>query len=275
MSIYICPVCSEKLKISGKSYICLNRHTFDMAKSGYVNLLPTNNSGSVHGDNKLMLRARREFLEKGYYKPLCDAVCDTVAKYCDKNSVILDAGCGEGYYTTAVKANFDKSKIAVDMYGIDISKDAVDMAAKRKSGINFAAASVFHIPVLTESCDILLTMFAPYCGEEYSRVLKKEGIMIMAIPSENHLWELKSKIYDTPYKNEVKEYALEGFEFLGAEKVSFTMKIPENSDILSLFSMTPYYYRTGKTEQQRLNDLTYLETQADFEILTYKKTAKE
>lgn len=275
MSIYICPVCSEKLKISGKSYICLNRHTFDMAKSGYVNLLPTNNSGSVHGDNKLMLRARREFLEKGYYKPLCDAVCDTVAKYCGHNSVILDAGCGEGYYTTAVKANFDKSKIAVDMYGIDISKDAVDMAAKRKSGINFAAASVFHIPVLTESCDILLTMFAPYCGEEYSRVLKKEGIMIMAIPSENHLWELKSKIYDTPYKNEVKEYALEGFEFLGAEKVSFTMKIPENSDILSLFSMTPYYYRTGKTEQQRLNDLTYLETQADFEILTYKKTAKE
>lgn len=64
MSIFICPVCGEKLDRSGKSYICPNRHTFDMAKSGYVNLLPTNNSGSVHGDNKLMLRARREFLEK-------------------------------------------------------------------------------------------------------------------------------------------------------------------------------------------------------------------
>lgn len=275
MSIFICPVCSEKLEISGKSYICPNRHTFDMAKSGYVNLLPTNNSGSVHGDNKLMLRARRVFLEKGYYKPLCNAVCRTVAKYCDENSVILDAGCGEGYYTTAVKAIFDKSEVAVEMYGIDISKDAVDMAAKRKCGINFAAASVFHIPVMSKSCDILLTMFAPYCGEEYSRVLKKDGIMIMAIPSENHLWELKSKIYDIPYKNEVKEYTLEGFEFIGAEKVSFTMKIPENSDIISLFSMTPYYYRTGKVEQQRLNNLEFLETQADFEILTYKKTAKE
>ncbi len=275
MSIFICPVCGKKLEISGKSYICPNRHTFDMAKSGYVNLLPTNNSGSVHGDNKLMLRARREFLEKGYYKPLCDAVCRTVAKYCGNGYIILDAGCGEGYYTTAVKAIFDKSDIAIDMYGIDISKDAVDMAAKRKSGVNFAAASVFHIPVMSESCDILLTMFAPYCGEEYRRVLKSDGIMIMAIPSESHLWELKSKIYDTPYKNEVKDYQLDGFEFLGAEKIGYTMEISENSDIFSLFSMTPYYYKTGKTEQQRLNELKFLETQAEFEILTYKKTEKD
>lgn len=275
MSIFICPVCGEKLDISGKSYVCSNRHSFDMAKSGYVNLLPTNNSGNVHGDNKLMLRARREFLEKGYYKPLCDAVCKVVGKYCGENSVILDAGCGEGYYTTAVKANYDKSKIAVEMYGIDISKDAVDMAAKRKSGVNFAAASVFHIPVLTNSCDLLLTMFAPYCGDEYGRVLKNGGIMVMAIPSENHLWELKSKIYDTPYKNEVKDYQLDGFEFVSAEKISYTMNIPENSDILSLFSMTPYYYKTGKIEKERLNELTNLETQADFEILIYKKLAKD
>lgn len=275
MSIFICPVCGENLGISGKSYICPNRHTFDMAKSGYVNLLPTNNSGSIHGDNKLMLRARREFLEKGYYKPLLDAVCRTTVKYAENGYVFLDAGCGEGYYTTAVKANFDKSEVAVDMYGIDISKDAVDMAAKRKSGVSFAAASVFHIPVMAESCDILLTMFAPYCGEEYSRVLKKDGIMIMAIPSKNHLWELKCQIYDTPYKNEVKPYDLDGFEFIGSEKVTFDMKIPENSDILSLFSMTPYYYKTGKTEQQRLSCLNYLETQADFELLTYKKTAKD
>lgn len=275
MSIFICPVCGEKLDVSGKSYICPNRHTFDMAKSGYVNLLPTNNSGSVHGDNKLMLRARREFLEKGYYKPLCDEVCKVVSKYCGENSIILDAGCGEGYYTTAVKSIFDKSNIAVGMYGIDISKDAVDMAAKRKSGVNFAAASVFHIPVLTNSCDLLLTMFAPYCGEEYGRVLKNGGIMVMAIPSENHLWELKSKIYDTPYKNEVKDYQLDGFEFVGAEKISYTMNIPENSDILSLFSMTPYYYKTGKIEKERLNQLKNLETQADFELLIYKKLAKD
>ncbi len=275
MSIFICPVCGEKLEISGKSYSCSNRHSFDMAKSGYVNLLLSKHGSTVHGDNKFMLRARQEFLEKGYYKPLCGEVCETAKKYANKNCVLLDAGCGEGYYTTNVKEIFDRSEIDVDVYGLDISKDAVDMAAKRKFAIGFAAASVFRMPIMTESCDILLTMFAPYCGEEYHRVLKNDGIMIMAIPSENHLWELKSKIYDTPYKNEVKDYELDGFEFLGSQRVSFDMKITEKSDILSLFSMTPYYYKTGKNEQNRLNELNFLETQADFEILTYKKTAKD
>lgn len=275
MKIFTCPVCGELLDISGKTFICPKRHSFDSAKSGYVNLLLSKHGTAVHGDNKLMLRARRDFLESGYYAPLCEKVCETAVKYAENGCTMLDAGCGEGYYTSAVKAIFDQSNIAVDMYGIDISKDAVDMAAKRRSGIQFAAASVFHIPVQSESCDILLTMFAPYCGEEYGRVLKNGGIMVMVIPSENHLWELKSLIYDTPYKNEVKPYDLDGFEFIGSQRVSFVMKINEKNDIQSLFSMTPYYYKTGKIEQQRLESLEYLETQADFEILTYKKTAKD
>lgn len=269
MKIFTCPVCGELLDISGKTFICPKRHSFDSAKSGYVNLLLSKHGTAVHGDNKLMLRARRDFLESGYYAPLCEKVCETAVKYAENGCTMLDAGCGEGYYTSAVKAIFDQSNIAVDMYGIDISKDAVDMAAKRRSGIQFAAASVFHIPVQSESCDILLTMFAPYCGEEYRRVLKNGGIMVMVIPSENHLWELKSLIYDTPYKNEVKPYDLDGFEFIGSQRVSFVMKINEKNDIQSLFSMTPYYYKTGKIEQQRLESLEYLETQADFEILTY------
>lgn len=267
MSIFICPVCSEKLSISGKSYVCPKNHCFDMAKSGYLNLL-TGKQGAVHGDNKFMLHARRDFLEKGYYSPLRDAVCETVIKYAEDGNIILDAGCGEGYYTSAVKSKLIHE---TEIYGIDISKYAVEMAAKRKYGINFAVASVFHIPVQTASCDILLTMFAPYCQEEYSRVLKSDGTMIMVIPSENHLWELKQAVYDTPYRNEVKPYELDGFRHIGAERVNFTMKIDNATDIQSLFSMTPYYYRTGKTEQERLNSLEYLETQADFEILIYKK----
>ncbi|MCM1132709.1 MAG: methyltransferase domain-containing protein [Ruminococcus flavefaciens] len=270
MSVFICPVCGEKLGISGKSYVCPKNHSFDMAKSGYVNLLLAKH-GAVHGDNKFMLRARREFLEKGYYSPLCESVCRTVAEYSENGGILLDAGCGEGYYTSAVRAE----NPALEMYGIDISKEAVEMASKRKSDINFAVASVFHIPVQAESCDILLTMFAPYCGEEYRRVLKSDGTMIMAIPSENHLWELKKAVYDTPYRNEVKPYELDGFRHIGAERVSFTMKIDNSTDIQRLFSMTPYYYRTGKTEQERLNNLDFLETQADFEILTYKKIAKD
>lgn len=272
MSVFICPVCAERLDISGKSYVCCNRHSFDIARSGYVNLLLSKHIGkAVHGDNKLMLRARRDFLEAGYYSPLCEKVAEITVKFAKNGSVVLDAGCGEGYYSVAINDYLCQQNIATEMYGIDISKDAVEMAAKRKSGITFAAASVFHLPVVTKSCDILLTMFAPYCGEEYRRVLNDRGIMIMVIPSENHLWELKSAIYDVPYKNNVNPYELDGFEFLGSERVTFCMKITEKSSISDLFSMTPYYYRTGKVEQERLNALETLETQADFEILVYRK----
>ena len=272
MSVLICPVCGGMLENTGKSYICGKHHSFDIARSGYVNLLLSKHAGkAVHGDNKLMVQARRDFLDKGYYASLCEAVCGEALKYAKNGSVVLDAGCGEGYYTSAVRAAFDRSDIAVKMYGVDISKVAVEYAAKREKSVKFAAASVFHLPVASTSCDLLITMFAPYCGEEYARVLKSGGIMIMAIPSENHLWELKQAIYDTPYKNEVKPYELDGFEHIGAQRVSFIMELRDSTDIRSLFSMTPYYYKTGRTEQERLEILSELTTQADFEVLTYRK----
>lgn len=266
MGIISCPVCSEILEISGKSYVCKNRHCFDISKSGYVNLL-VGKHGTVHGDNKLMVKSRREFLEKGYYKPLRDSFCDTVGKFLKSESTVLDAGCGEGYYTFGMRELSESA----DIYGIDISKTAVEYASKRNRNIIFMTASVFDIPLCESSCDILTTLFSPYCREEFQRVLKKDGIMIMVIPSENHLWELKQAIYDKPYKNTVKPYELDGFEFLSAERISFTIDIENDEDIRNLFSMTPYFYKTGIKEQQRIDVLSRLETQADFEILTYRK----
>lgn len=268
MSIFICPVCGENLEISGKSYGCPNHHSFDIAKSGYVNLLLSKHIGkTVHGDNKLMVQARRNFLEKGYYAPLREAVCKAVVKYSGSGDVILDAGCGEGYYTSAIAETVPKAEI----YGIDISKIAVEYAAKRCRRASFAAASVFHIPLADSSCNTLVTLFAPYCGEEFRRVLRNGGAMIMAIPSELHLWELKQAIYDTPYKNAVKPYDLEGFELAEKRRISYKICIDTPEDIQSLFSMTPYYYRTGKTERERLEALGTLETQVDFELLVYSK----
>lgn len=269
--ILACPVCGERLTVSGRSYACPARHSFDTARSGYVNLLLSKHIGkAVHGDNLLMVQARRDFLEKGYYAPLRDAVCRQAVKLLPDGGTVLDAGCGEGYYTSAVRATFDEAGIPAEMYGIDISKTAVEYAAKRRCGVTFAAASVFHLPVMPDSCDMLITMFAPYAGEEFRRVLRQGGTMIMVIPSEEHLWELKQAVYDTPYRNEVKGYELEGFDFLGSERVTFTMEIGSQEDIQSLFSMTPYYYRTGKTEQERLAALPSLTVRADFEVLSYR-----
>lgn len=263
MGIFICPVCMEKLSVVGKAYVCPNRHSFDIAKSGYVNLLLSKHVGkTVHGDNRLMVQARRDFLEKGYYSPLRDALCEKIT-----NGIILDAGCGEGYYTAGICDKLDSSEI----YGIDISKTAVESASKRHKNMTLATASVFHIPVADNSCDSLVTIFSPYCSGEFQRVLKKGGKMFMAIPSEMHLWELKKAVYDTPYKNEIKPYELEGFELCEKNRITYKFLLDNQQDIQSLFSMTPYYYRTGKIQQERLYAFESLETTADFELLIYNK----
>lgn len=263
MGILICPVCGQKLTVSGKAYTCPARHSFDIAKSGYVNLLLSKHAGkTVHGDNRLMVQARRNFLEKGYYSPLRDALCEKIT-----GGVILDAGCGEGYYTAGIRNVLDSAEI----YGIDISKTAVEFASKRCKNITFATASVFHIPVIDNSCDSLVTIFSPYCGEELRRVLRKDGTMFMAIPSENHLWELKKAVYDTPYKNEVKPYELEGFGLAGKNRITYKFQLDNQQDIQSLFSMTPYYYRTGKQQHDRLSSIESIEITADFELLEYTK----
>lgn len=275
MSILICPVCGESLEKSGKSYICSKNHTFDIAKSGYVNLLLSKHVGkTVHGDNKLMVQARRSFLDRGFYAPLLEALSEAVCGNLPDGGTLLDAGCGEGYYTSGVGEALAKSGKNAEILGIDISKTAVEFAAKRSRDISFAAASVFHIPVPDRSCDMLVTLFAPYCGDEFLRVLKNGGVMIMAIPSENHLWELKQAIYDTPYKNEVKPYDLEGFSLAEKRRISYRITLGSQKDIQSLFSMTPYYYRTGKREQERLAALEKLEMQVDFELLVYHKICR-
>lgn len=267
MGILICPVCGGNLEILEKNCICPNRHSFDIARSGYVNLLLSKHMGkTIHGDNKLMVQARRNFLDKGFYAPLKDKLCEKAEEYF-RGGVILDAGCGEGYYTESVAEQIREAEII----GVDISKTAADYSAKRCKKVRFAAASVFHLPIADKSCDMLITLFAPYSGEEFLRVLKKDGIMIMAIPSENHLWELKKAVYDTPYKNQVKPYELEGFRLLENVRISSWILLETKEEIQSLFSMTPYYYRTGKAQQDRLAALERLETQIDFELLIYRK----
>ncbi len=274
MNIFTCPVCSEMLYKEGKSYICTKRHTFDIAKSGYVNLLISKQVGkTVHGDNKLMVKARRDFLEKGYYGKLLAVLSETVAEYAENGSIILDSGCGEGYYTKGVYSHLKENGIEADFYGVDISKTALEYASKLFKEAHFAVGSVFHLPIADKSCDIVMTLFAPFCREEFLRVLKESGIFIMVIPSVKHLWGLKKAVYDTPYLNEVKDYAIDGFELIKSRKIAYEINIDNNEDIQNLFSMTPYYYRTGKIQQERLAALNELETEIEFEILVY--SAKE
>ena len=273
-SIFSCPVCGNELEIAGRTYKCKKNHCFDMAKSGYVNLLTSDRMNSkLPGDNKLMVRARREFLSRGYYANLADTLSSLVCKYSGNNVTMLDAGSGEGYYTEKVGEALLEKGVSLMAGGFDISKNAADFAAKSgKNNIEYSAASVFHMPVSDRSINVLLSVFSPFCAEEFLRVLADDGLLFMVIPDKRHLWELKCVLYETPYENQVKDYALDGFELLEAADVpERKIFLETREDIVSLFTMTPYYYNTRPEDKQKLEKLDSLETTTSFKILIYRK----
>lgn len=272
---FCCPICKQMLIKKDNSLICDKNHCFDKAKSGYVNLLLSNKMNSkTPGDNKLMVNTRNKFLSKGYYSILKDKLCNQVvniAKNMNQNSIhLLDAGCGEGYYTKAMSKSFIDNNISFDMLGIDISKFALNIAAKSTKDVQFSVASTFDLPVNDNSCDIVTELFAPYCGEEFYRVLKKDGFLILVIPSTQHLYELKEAIYENPYENEVKGYEIKNFNLIKKTEVFSEIELDNNEDIENLFMMTPYYYKTSKENAKRLEKLSSLKTKIQFEILCYQ-----
>ena len=273
MSNFICPVCGEDLNSNGKSLFCPKNHNFDTAKSGYTNLLLSQVVKTKHhGDDKLMVRSRQAFLNKDYYKPLLQLVCDTVKAYSFTGMKILDAGCGECWYTANIYEHLLENNIAPEMSGVDISKDALAAGAKRNRNIELAVASVFHLPVKENSCNMVLSFFAPFSAEEFGRVLKKGGILIKVFPLERHLWRLKAAVYEKPYENELEDAEPAGFELIEKQEIRQSIHLPTNEDIMNVFTMTPYYYKTGAQDQRKLRDIQELDTDIEFGILTYRKT---
>lgn len=270
MASFICPVCGKDLFISENSFKCSMNHCYDISRSGYINLLQSQKAHN-HGDDKLMVRARKEFLDSGHYNRLRDAVSSDVVKYCRSGDTVLDAGCGECFYTSDFTDKLAENGINADVIGIDISKNALAYAKSRNSRIKRAVASVFHLPVADKSCRILLSVFAPYCEQEFLRVISDGGYFIQVIPLENHLWSLKKAVYDNPYKNNTDEYSLNGFELIKSREIRYTINLKSNSEIKNLFMMTPYYYKTSEMDFRKLDTINELAAEAEFAVLVYRK----
>lgn len=271
-SVFICPVCGKELERLDKAYRCPANHSFDIARQGYVNLLLGSKSSlSRHGDDKLMVRCRRDFLEKGYYSALKDAICSAAVRNTQDGATVIDAGCGEGYYTSAVKAALEATGKKPLAAGIDISKEAVISASSRKDGCSYAVAGVFNMPFADGSAGTVLNIFSPLAREEYLRVLCKGGCLIRAVPLENHLMGLKRAVYDVPYANPHEELALDGFEISHTEIIKRLLVLDNGEDIRNLFMMTPYYYKTGREDQAKLNNISHLETELEFAVTEYIK----
>ena len=267
--MFICPICKEQLNKNEKSYCCTNNHSFDIAKQGYVNLLPVNKKHSDNpGDSKDMVVSRRTFLESGNYDCFAEKLVEIINSiFTDSQKIsILDIGCGEGYYDGFLEElNFN-----YDLYGFDISKEAVRFAsAKYKKG-NFAVGSCFNMPVESDCFDLAINIFAPMVESETARVLKKGGYLIYAVPGKNHLMGLKELLYENVYENEEKHTEYDGFEFVERHTVKNEITVDGEMGV-NLFKMTPYYFKTELGAEEKIRNNNGFTTEIHFDFLVYKK----
>ena len=263
----LCPVCGEQLNLSGKQYLCPNRHSFDVARQGYVNLLTVQQKHSLNpGDTREQVLSRREFLEAGFYAPIAETLI-AEAKALGITGQILDVGCGEGYYSARLA-----DALEAPLTGLDISKEAVRCAAAKYKGKQWLCATAAHIPVEDGSVSLLTSLFALTLPQEFARVLQEGGYYFQVLAAEDHLLGLKGIIYDQlnfKEKNTVPE--LPGFALRKSVPIRFSFTV-EGQQIQNLFSMTPHVFRIGKDGAERLRKTETLTDTASCVLNIYQRT---
>ena len=241
LNILKCPNCDNGLYIKDKGLKCDNGHFFDFAKEGYVNLLLPNMKKTKNpGDDSVMINARDSFLKAGYFEKLNSHIALTVDF---SNKVVLDAGCGTGYYLSSIEAK-DCVKI-----GADISKFAIKKASKNDEKSSYFVASIFNMPIKEQSIDIIMNIFAPKPQHEFKRILKDNGMIVEVVPGKNHLKEIKEIIYNQEVKPNKEKYAFSEFYLLKSNRLTYEIQLKNIKDLNSLLMMTPYWYNGAKNEQ--------------------------
>ena len=254
---FACPICQENLTLLESSLKCCNRHSFDLAKFGYVNLAPQIKQSANY--DKENFQNRQQILEAGFYQAILEAISDLLAS--SKNAkTILDIGCGEGFYSRKLqKRHPDKT-----FYAFDISKDSVQIAAKSEANwaVNWFVGDLARLPIKDASMDILLDIFSPANYGEFRRVLSKDGILIKVIPTENHLKEIRQKVQDQltnkDYSNQdIKNHFQNNFTILSSKTASLTKPITADQ-LQALLSMTPllFHIDQSKIDWSQLTEIT-------------------
>ena len=254
---FACPICLENLTLVESSLKCENRHSFDLAKFGYVNLVPQIKQSANY--DKENFQNRQQILEAGFYQAILDAL-STMLSSLETSKTILDIGCGEGFYSRRLQESHpDKT-----FYAFDISKDSVQIAAKSEPdwAVNWFVGDLARLPIKDTSMDILLDIFSPANYGEFRRVLSKDGILIKAIPTENHLKEIRQMVQNQltkkDYSNQdIKEHFQEHFSIQSSQIASLTKSITAEQR-QALISMTPLLFHVdqSKIDWSQLTEIT-------------------
>ncbi len=282
-SIYQCPVCKKKLELLDRRLVCEEKHSYDVAKEGYVNLLLANQKNTQNpGDNKFMLLGREKFLKEGYYDALVESINQILFPFITKKIVgskipchILDLGCGVGFYAAKVQKFFLQQKIPREfqMWGIDISKPALQKASKQYQDIHFSVGSNFKLPYLDNSFDIIFSIFSPFSTDELLRVLKKGGKFLLVRPGSHHLQELATLIYQRfEHQGNIFDHTKDlNLSLLDTTRVHYDITLKNTEDLMNLVQMTPYYWHLSENKKKLLEQQVNFSTQVDFQISLYEK----
>jgi 23S rRNA (guanine745-N1)-methyltransferase len=237
---------------------CEHNHRFDRAKEGYVNLLLAQHKNSKNpGDNTEMVQARQAFLATQSYLPLAQKLAQISQAHMNlqvpvDTQTLFDVGCSEGYYSAYIQRQLLPTTAILDVAGLDISKPAVQKAAKANKQNAYAVASSYDMPVADNSVDIALQVFAPASADEVSRILKNRGTWLRVSPAANHLQELKAFVYESVQSHTVKNEIPNGFVLLNQYSLSFQIELQTASDRLNLLKMTPFYWRISADNKDKL-----------------------
>ena len=273
ISLLACPLCQTGLSQIDTALKCANGHSFDIAGEGYVNLLLQKRSG----DAKEMLRARRSFLERGFYAPLSDAVNELVRIHVpdvEEPVHILDAGCGEGYYLDRLQNALAPRQNGCYI-GLDVSKEAIRMAAKRYRQLLFVVADVNQRLVLADGVmHAILNIFAPRNASEFARVTVAGGILIVVIPNPEHLLRLRTALgllgMEEQKQQHVKEQFAGQFEFVASSSIAYSMHL-NREEIEEAVMMTPNYWHLSDEMREAMWKMEEIETEAAFSALVFKR----
>lgn len=266
MNKLACPKCHKELIKKDNTFRCDNNHTYDKAARGYINfLLNPDKSTNNPGDSKESLVARKAFLNKGYYDCICNAVINTIKENNLPYHQFLDLGCGEGYYTKKFKDTFPTSTI----YGLDISKTAINMATRYSQDIYWLVGNSKNIPILDKSLDLVTALFTVVKDSELKRILKDDSYMIHVSANTNHLIELKHLIYDE-IKVKSDKYLKLDLKEITSKNFTQTITINNHEDALNLLKMTPHFYHIKKERRNVLETINNLKLTIDIKITIYQ-----
>ena len=256
-SAFACPICQENLTLVETSLKCSNRHSFDLAKFGYVNLAPQIKQSANY--DKENFQNRQQILEAGFYQAILEGISDLLATKPSAKTV-LDIGCGEGFYSRKLQeSHSDKT-----FYAFDISKDSVQIAAKSENNwaVNWFVGDLARLPIKDASMDILLDIFSPANYNEFRRVLSQNGILMKVVPTENHLKEIRQIVQEQltkkDYSNQdIKEHFQEHFSIQSSQIASLTKPITAEQR-QALLSMTPLLFHVdqSKIDWSQLTEIT-------------------